>query len=284
MQLCMYHGGGARCTHSDGCTKGAVGGVFCIRHGGGKRCSYNECDKSVLRQSAYCSYHKQYVERLKLGGNIGIKKSNNIQYKTQNQHKDEISNSEKMNNRTLASNKSNESFKFGSHNMNEKINQPGSTNSSSSSPFKNKDSSSLQYSNLFYADPRYSATLSASSAGSSLSNVQEIVNDTQIKTITNPLIKMNAQTQSNHMPKHYQHQMMYSAPIQQYSQNINQLPFMGLYNYPTQYYPGANNYHQHYLMHQTILTQPNRSNNTIHQHPNIPTINDGRFNNISKGI
>lgn len=52
----MYHGGGNRCTF-DGCTKGAVGGVFCIRHGGGKRCSIDSCSRAVSRFSTFCSFH-----------------------------------------------------------------------------------------------------------------------------------------------------------------------------------------------------------------------------------
>lgn len=59
MQLCMFHGGGARCTHPSGCTKGAVGGVYCIRHGGGKRCAVPRCEKSVARKSEYCNHHKK---------------------------------------------------------------------------------------------------------------------------------------------------------------------------------------------------------------------------------
>lgn len=53
----MYHGGGARCSHENGCSKGAVGGLFCIRHGGGRRCLFDGCDKPTFRQSDYCRQH-----------------------------------------------------------------------------------------------------------------------------------------------------------------------------------------------------------------------------------
>lgn len=68
----MHHGGGARCSHHSGCTKGAVGGVYCIRHGGGKRCLFDGCDKSSFRHYGYCSNHMKLIKT----GKTEINKSN----------------------------------------------------------------------------------------------------------------------------------------------------------------------------------------------------------------
>lgn len=70
----MHHGGGARCSHESGCTKGAVGGSFCIRHGGGKRCLFDGCDKSSFRQFSYCSRHLKVI-KLSKASNNGSKKA-----------------------------------------------------------------------------------------------------------------------------------------------------------------------------------------------------------------
>lgn len=55
--MCMKHGGGARCTYPE-CQTGAVGSTnLCIAHGGGRRCAYSECQNGAVGSTDLCRAH-----------------------------------------------------------------------------------------------------------------------------------------------------------------------------------------------------------------------------------
>ena len=59
--LCITHGGGKRCQHTQ-CGKSAKGNSgYCVGHGGGKRCAIEGCTSSARSTTDFCTKHRSGV-------------------------------------------------------------------------------------------------------------------------------------------------------------------------------------------------------------------------------